>query len=296
MRTLSRSGRDRAFAKLVEIDQFDSISTQGDAQRNSEQINAKQVSSEAVEFIAIIESRKFLLDCIRCSVQSASAIPVETYSSVSELEKRRLYAPICLVIISLSEGNAQASANALNALSELVPSAPVVVLSHKNDLEVARFVIGHGAKGYIPLSMGFEIAIEAVRFVLAGGTYVPADCLLAGGSSEVAPSPRSSVPGVVTARELAVVRAIQHGKPNKIIAYELNMCESTVKVHVRNIMRKLAAKNRTEVAIKASGLFSCSRCTTPNDCWSAGRCSENLQLASRTVRENSGSIISLSRN
>jgi DNA-binding NarL/FixJ family response regulator len=179
-------------------------------------------------------------------------------------------------MISLSEGNAQASANALKALAELAPGAPVVVLSQRNDLELARFVIGHGAKGYIPVSMGFEIAIEAVRFVLAGGTYVPADCLLAGGSPEVTPSPRSSASGVVTARELAVVRAIQHGKPNKIIAYELNMCESTVKVHVRHIMKKLAAKNRTEVAIKASALFSCSRCTTPTDCWSAGRCSEKF--------------------
>jgi DNA-binding NarL/FixJ family response regulator len=47
------------------------------------------------------------------------------------------------------------------------------------------------------------------------------------------------------------VRAIQQGKPNKVIAYELNMCLSTVKVHVRNTMRKLGAKNRTDVAMVA---------------------------------------------
>jgi DNA-binding NarL/FixJ family response regulator len=57
--------------------------------------------------------------------------------------------------------------------------------------------------------------------------------------------------GLVTGRELAVIRAIQKGKSNKVIAYDLNMCESTVKVHVRNVMRKLEAKNRTDVAIKA---------------------------------------------
>ena len=43
---------------------------------------------------------------------------------------------------------------------------------------------------------------------------------------------------------------------NKIIAYELNMCESTVKVHIRNIMQKLKATNRTEAAYKVSNLFS----------------------------------------
>jgi DNA-binding NarL/FixJ family response regulator len=47
------------------------------------------------------------------------------------------------------------------------------------------------------------------------------------------------------------VRAIQEGKSNKVIAYDLNMCLSTVKVHVRNVMGKLNAKNRTDVAMKA---------------------------------------------
>jgi DNA-binding NarL/FixJ family response regulator len=63
------------------------------------------------------------------------------------------------------------------------------------------------------------------------------------------PVPQPS--GGVTARELAVIRALQQGKSNKVIAYELNMCESTVKVHVRNLMKKMKAKNRTDLAIKA---------------------------------------------
>lgn len=99
--------------------------------------------------------------------------------------------------------------------------------------------------------MGFEIAVQALRFVLAGGTYVPMDFMLATdwpGAAQSSPQPKS---GAITTRELAVVRAIQQGKSNKVIAYELNMCESTVKVHVRNIMKKLNAKNRTDLAIKS---------------------------------------------
>jgi DNA-binding NarL/FixJ family response regulator len=98
--------------------------------------------------------------------------------------------------------------------------------------------------------MGFEIAIAAVRFVLAGGTYAPMDCLLPRDPTEDALS-QPPTTDLVTSRELAVIRAIQKGKSNKVIAYELNMCESTVKVHVRNVMTKLKAKNRTDVAIKA---------------------------------------------
>jgi DNA-binding NarL/FixJ family response regulator len=99
--------------------------------------------------------------------------------------------------------------------------------------------------------MGFDIAVEAIRFVLVGGTYAPSDHLFA--ADHPAPSPQKALQpvGVLTVREQSVVRGIKEGKSNKVIAYELNMCESTVKVHVRNVMKKLKAKNRTEVAMKA---------------------------------------------
>jgi DNA-binding NarL/FixJ family response regulator len=92
-----------------------------------------------------------------------------------------------------------------------------------------------------------------LRFVGAGGTYVPAQCILEAKQAPAAPSEQAPV-SVFTNRELAVIQAIRKGKPNKVIAYELNMCESTVKVHVRHIMKKLHAKNRTDVAIKSAEL------------------------------------------
>jgi DNA-binding NarL/FixJ family response regulator len=201
-------------------------------------------------FIAVIESRTFIRECIRRSVQSAFPLPVLTYSMAIELEQQHLLTSAQLIIFSWAEDSKEASISALKVLSELAPRIPVIVLAYNNDAELARTAICHGAKGYIPVTLGFEIAIEAVRFVLAGGTYVPMDCLLARGGPGDAPS-QPPTSGLVTARELAVIRAIQKGKSNKVIAYELNMCESTVEVHVRNIMKKLNAKNRTEVAIKA---------------------------------------------
>ncbi len=201
-------------------------------------------------FIAVIESRTFIRECIRRSVQSAFPLPVLTYSTAIELEQQHLLTSPQLIIFSWGEGNKEASTSALKVLSELAPRIPVIVLAYNNDAELARTAICHGAKGYIPVTMGFEITIEAVRFVLAGGTYAPIDWLLGRDRPGDAPS-QPPTSGPVTGRELAVVRAIQQGKSNKAIAYELNLCESTVKVHVRNIMRKMKAKNRTDVAIKA---------------------------------------------
>jgi DNA-binding NarL/FixJ family response regulator len=212
-------------------------------------------SAEVDGFIAVIENRTFIRECIRRSVQSAFPLPVLTYSTAIELERHHLLTSHKLIIFSWVEDNREASISALKVLSELAPSIPVIVLAYNNDAELARTAICHGAKGYIPVTMGFEITIEAVRFVLAGGTYAPMDSLLARGGPEDAPS-QPPTSGLVTARELAVVRAIQKGKSNKVIAYELNMCESTVKVHVRRIMKKLNAKNRTDVAIKSQTVLS----------------------------------------
>ena len=62
--------------------------------------------------------------------------------------------------------------------------------------------------------------------------------------------------GRFTARQVAVANALWRGKSNKVIAYELSMSESTVKVHIRNIMKKVQATNRTEAAFKLSAVFA----------------------------------------
>ena len=105
---------------------------------------------------------------------------------------------------------------------------------------MGKAAICNGVKGYIPVTLGFDIAIEAVRFVLAGGTYVPIDYLLTGTWPSEPPSEGPPASGAITPRELAVVRAIQRGKSNKVIAYELGMCpKPPSKVHVRRIIEEI---------------------------------------------------------
>ena len=200
--------------------------------------------------IALVESRPFLRECIGRSLQSAFSAPVVTFSSLSELGEHPCGASAALVILSLIEVSSDTWANALKDLSEAVSRRPVVALASTNDVDLVRAAIRHGAKGYIPLTMGFDIAVQAIRFVLVGGTYIPTDHLLAADPIGLLPQKAVQTVGFLTGREHSVVRAIKEGKSNKVIAYELNMCESTVKVHVRNVMKKLKAKNRTDVAMR----------------------------------------------
>jgi DNA-binding NarL/FixJ family response regulator len=214
-----------------------------------EEHRACQADSAKVDaIVAVVESRPFLRECIRRSMQSALSIPVVTYSTLSELGAQLHNASAELVVLSLIEASSEACANALKDLSEFASGRTVIALASANDADLARAAIRCGAKGFIPVTMGFEIAIEVMRFVLAGGTYVPPDCLLVADQGAL---PAPATLSRVTSRELSVVRAIQQGKSNKVIAHELSMCSSTVKVHVRNVMRKLNAKNRTDVAMKA---------------------------------------------
>ena len=208
-------------------------------------------NAEVDAFGAVVESRPFLRECIRCSMQSALSISVLTYSSLSELRAKRQDASAQLVVLSLIDASSQECANALKDLSEFGSGGPVIALASTNDTDLARAAIHSGAKGYIPVTMGFNIAIEVMRFVLAGGTYVPPDCLLVSDPFRLPASTTLPRLHVLTRCELTVVRAIQQGKSNKIIANDLNMCLSTVKVHVRNVMRKLNAKNCTDVAMLA---------------------------------------------
>ena len=200
-------------------------------------------------FVAVIESRKFLCECISMSMGDLLPLPVISYSTESELERDAHTEPA--IVILFAEDSDESNIRMLSTLSRIVPRSPVVVFAAQNNPEMARLVFQYGAKGYIPYATEFGLALEAVRFILLGGTYVPMEYLALERQFCGPGSRRSSTgPASITARELAVVRAIQQGKSNKVIAYELNLCETTVKVHVRRIMKKLKAKNRSEVGFQ----------------------------------------------
>ena len=134
-------------------------------------------ASDSRRIIAVIESRTFIGECIRRSMLPAFPLQIQTFSDVLELQRKYGKLPKLILLCEL-EDNKEKSANVLESLSRIAPDTPVVVLASIGGPESAKAAISHGAEGYIPITLGLDVAIEVVRFVLAGGTYVPIDYLL----------------------------------------------------------------------------------------------------------------------
>ena len=143
-------------------------------------------------------------------------------------------------------------------LHEKIPNAAIIVICDGDDARHVGEALRQGIRGYIPTTLTPHILMGALRLVQAGGTFVPAGALIDALSQEqlALDNTEAEVAALdrcgLTPRQREVLDLLRQGKPNKIIAHSLDMCESTVKVHVRQIMRKMRVSNRTELAFLVS--------------------------------------------
>lgn len=132
------------------------------------------------------------------------------------------------------------------------PSLRLVVASGEDDPAVIRQILGLGACGFLPKREGAEVMLQALRLVLSGGIYMPAQALDDYRNGQP-PAPKPDASGL-TPRQLDVLQLLMRGEPNKLIARELGLTEGTVKIHIAAILRALQARNRTEAVVVARQL------------------------------------------
>jgi DNA-binding NarL/FixJ family response regulator len=203
--------------------------------------------------IVVIHRRAVFRDCfVRCLEVAYKDHNVCSFARVADWSGSADPAALAaaVVIVVVESGDASSVAD-LEVLESNAGKLPVIVVSDIDDLDHIVGTLKRGARGYIPSSLPFNIAVEAVRLVEAGGVFVPASSFV-----DREKQPAAAKNGIaLTERQMKVLEEIRHGKANKQIAYELNMSEHTVKVHLRHIMRKLKARNRTEVAVLSESLL-----------------------------------------
>jgi DNA-binding NarL/FixJ family response regulator len=143
----------------------------------------------------------------------------------------------------------------LSGLVELrrrFPALPLVIVSATEEPRIIREAIAAGAMAYVPKSLDRASISEALRHVLAGETWQPE-----GADSAAAPTGATVVERMkaLTPQQENILRLMVAGKPNKIIAYELGIAETTVKAHVTLILRKLGVFSRTQAVVAARDFF-----------------------------------------
>jgi DNA-binding NarL/FixJ family response regulator len=135
------------------------------------------------------------------------------------------------------------------------PETPVVVISAHEDRRLVKEAIALGAAGFIPKSTPRHEIVNALHRIAAGEVYVPPDTAgaTAAVTGELDVAQRLAT---LTAQQVRVLQLLGTGKLNKEIAYELDIAEPTVKVHVSAILQKLKVYSRTQAAVLAGRLLS----------------------------------------
>jgi DNA-binding NarL/FixJ family response regulator len=139
---------------------------------------------------------------------------------------------------------------AIGAIRREFPAAKIIVLTtYSGDVQAVR-ALKAGAQGYLLKSSLRKELMDTIRVVMAGKRRIPAEV-----AGEIAEHATDSD---LTAREVEILRAVAAGRSNKLIAAQLAISEETVKTHMKSVLSKLDANDRTHAVTIAlrRGIFA----------------------------------------
>jgi two-component system, NarL family, nitrate/nitrite response regulator NarL len=157
-----------------------------------------------------------------------------------------------LVLLDLTTGNDE-EAEALRRLRRILTEAKLVVLTSELCTRRLANALEAGADGYLMKDLSSEALTQSLKLAMMGEKVFPTHlaALLINGRVN---APTIELPVSrkgLSQREVQILRCLLNGDSNKMIANQLNITEATVKVHLKSLLRKINASNRTQAAIWA---------------------------------------------
>lgn len=181
---------------------------------------------------------------------------VGSFGDIGELDPSEFQTDFFFVLDGIVTGD---QPRAVKELKGRFDCAPIVILAERFDFTTMLECFHLGAQGYIVRSMKAQPLTTSLRLAALGERVLPPDLVDMFEQQTFTPmlrTPEQSDEEVnrarLSPRELDVLCCLMAGYSNKVIARELKVCEATVKVHVKAILRKLNVHNRTQAAIWAS--------------------------------------------
>jgi len=180
-------------------------------------------------------------------------VVLEASNIQAALDKLSLEGPVDLLVLDLQMPG-MSELDGFFAVRRRHPNLPIVIVSGVNDPRTIRALLDGGARGYIPKLASSEQLMEGLRRVLRGEVYLPDALFIPDPETTVSNGAES---GPLTSRQLQILPLLAEGMPNKRIAEALGVTEGTVKQHLKDLFRRLNARNRTQAVKEArrSGLL-----------------------------------------
>lgn len=201
----------------------------------------------AAASMVLLDSRPLVRDCLALAIRAewpTARVTATGWDLLDSLPDRQSVA-LCVV------SSGAAGSSPLERAQAAFPGAALVILADEDDYASVAEAASRGARGYFSTATELPVLVQGLRLVLLGGTAMPvAVTKPTAPVRRTAPVSRFSAE-LFTPKELEVLRSLATGRPNKLIAYDLSICETTVKVHLRHIFRKLGTTNRTHAALLA---------------------------------------------
>ncbi|APG89081.1 glycerol metabolism activator (plasmid) [Sinorhizobium americanum CCGM7] len=210
------------------------------------------VHSLSIKSALVIDDHPLYCDALAATMESAfNTRRIRMATSLAEaLQQLRLRFSPDLIMLDLNLPDAS-GLSAFLKIKEKTPEIPVIVISAMTSQGIIQSALSAGAAGFIPKDIGRESFYKAMHDIWNGKTYVPP------GYTMPSRTPASDLSLEAISRKIAhlshqqtrILGLICEGMPNKLIAYELQLAEATVKAHITALLRRLGVHNRTQAAM-----------------------------------------------
>ena len=213
-----------------------------------------EIAEPARRHLAIVDPSRLRRECLKLALgQQPRRWRVTDMPAIADLVRLVREGEGFAVILLGGSTCGQIDLIDLALLAAAAPQTPVLVTADCDDPARARTILRSGARGFLPASLGLKVLVAALERIRAGGTFVP--LVLSEPDPEEARCEAASQVTwqLLTRRQRDVLALISEGKSNKLIAQALAMSESTVKAHVKQIIKRLQVANRTQAALLATG-------------------------------------------